>query len=87
MSTQILPRESTEYGTRVAASPAQPGDHDLFSHYVQKTKILESAMTGNQVIALCGKIWVPGRDPEKFPVCPDCKSIYQQMKPGEDKDG
>ena len=56
------------------------GDHERFAHYVQKDKILESALTGKPVIALCGKVWVPGRDPEKFPVCPDCKKIYDKLK-------
>ena len=55
------------------------GDHDLFAHYVQKEKILESAVTGKPVRALCGKVWVPGRDPEKFPICPDCKKIYDEF--------
>ena len=50
-------------------------------------KILESAMSGEPVIALCGKVWVPGRDPAKFPICPDCKAIYDGLKPGKgDKD-
>ncbi len=53
----------------------EPGDRDRFSHYVRKEKILESAMTGDPVIALCGKVWTPGRDPKKFPVCPACKEI------------
>ena len=56
-----------------------PGDHDKFSHYVRKEKILESAVTGKPVRALCGKKWTPGRDPEKFPVCPTCKEIYESM--------
>ena len=59
----------------------EDGDHERFAHYVQKDKIMESALTGKPVIALCGKVWVPGRDPEKFPVCPDCKKIYDKMKP------
>ena len=58
----------------------EPGDHERFSHYVKKEKILESAMTGKPVKALCGKKWTPGRDPEKFPVCPDCKRIYDGLK-------
>lgn len=58
----------------------EDGDHERFSHYVQKEKILQSAISGKPVRALCGKKWVPGRDPEKFPVCPDCKRIYEQMK-------
>jgi hypothetical protein len=58
----------------------EDGDHERFSHYVQKEKILESAVTGKPVRALCGKKWIPGRDPEKFPVCPDCKKIYERLK-------
>lgn len=55
------------------------GDHERFSHYVRKDKIVESAVTGAPVIALCGKVWVPNRDPQKFPVCPDCKKIYDRL--------
>lgn len=51
------------------------GDHERFAHYVPKAQILESAMTGRPVVALCGKKWVPSRDPERFPVCPECKRI------------
>ena len=58
----------------------EPGDHERFSHYVKKEKILESAMSGKPVKALCGKKWTPGRDPEKFPVCPACKEIYERMR-------
>jgi hypothetical protein len=58
----------------------EPGDHERFSHYVKKEKILESAITGKPVVALCGKKWLPGRDPQKFPVCPDCKKIYDRLK-------
>ena len=58
----------------------EEGDHERFSHYVQKEKILASALSGKPVIALCGKVWTPGRDPEKFPVCPTCKEIYDGLK-------
>lgn len=60
----------------------EPGDAERFAHYVRKEKIMESALTGEPVIALCGKVWVPGRDPNKFPVCPDCKAIYDGLRPG-----
>lgn len=55
------------------------GDRERFAHYVQKDKITESAVTGMPVIALCGKVWVPNRDPKKFPVCPECQKIYDEM--------
>jgi hypothetical protein len=52
------------------------GDHERFAHYVPKADIVRSAVTGEAVIALCGKKWVPTRDPERFPVCPECKAIF-----------
>lgn len=61
----------------------EPGDHERFSHYVRKEKIIESAVLGSPVVALCGKVWVPGRDPEKFPICPTCKEIYEGLRPEE----
>lgn len=64
----------------------EDGDHDRFSHYVKKEKILQSAMSGKAVRALCGKKWIPSRDPERFPICPICKEIYAGLRPApEDK--
>jgi hypothetical protein len=62
----------------------EPGDHERYSHYVRKDKVVESAVMGNPVVALCGKVWIPNRDPEKFPVCPECKEIYEQMRNTEE---
>lgn len=61
-------------------SPVDEGDHERFSHYVRKEKITEAMVTGKAVRALCGKKWVPSRDPEKFPICPTCKEIYDGLK-------
>ena len=55
------------------------GDHERFAHYVEKAKIVESAVTGDPVKALCGKIWVPNRDPSRFPICPDCEKIHASL--------
>lgn len=59
------------------------GDHERFAHYVDKAKIVESAVTGIPVKALCGKVWVPGRDPSRYPICPDCERIFKNLRPGE----
>lgn len=74
--TAVLDRELEEL---IEEQTQDPGDHERFSHYVQKDKIMESAITGKPVRALCGKKWTPGRDPEKFPVCPTCKEIYESL--------
>jgi Protein of unknown function (DUF3039) len=52
------------------------GDHDRFAHYVEKSKLTEALINGTPVIALCGKVWVPSRDPERFPICPECKRLF-----------
>jgi len=80
--SESAPRTSTALLERVETQVAEPGDHDRFAHYVRKEKILESAVVGTPVIALCGKVWIPGRDPQRFPVCPTCREIYETMKPG-----
>jgi hypothetical protein len=59
------------------------GDHERFAHYVQKNKIMDSAVSGGPVIALCGKVWIPNRDPKKYPVCPECKEIFESMSSGD----
>jgi len=78
--TAVLEREET------VPQVQEPGDHERFSHYVRKEKILESALSGEPVTALCGKVWIPGRDPKKFPVCPTCKEIYEGLRAPQDGD-
>ena len=56
------------------------GDHDRFSHYVRKSDILHSAVEGMPVVALCGKKWIPSRNPDKFPLCQTCKEIFDALK-------
>lgn len=84
--------ESDQIGVQTAGSTLleeqvqnlEPGDHERYAHYVKKERIVESAVLGNAVTALCGKVWVPSRDPQKFPVCPTCKDIYENMPEGPD---
>jgi hypothetical protein len=76
--TAVLEREQVE------EQLIEPGDHERFAHYVRKEKILESALSGEPVVALCGKVWVPGRDPNRFPVCPVCKEIYEGLRAPQD---
>lgn len=62
------------------------GDHERFAHYVRKEKIVESAVTGEPLTALCGKVWVPSRDPSRFPICPECKEIFESLDGPADSD-
>lgn len=75
--TDTLDRELEELLNRELV---EEGDHERFAHYAPKNKIMESALSGKPVRALCGKLWTPSRDPEKFPICPTCKEIYSKLK-------
>lgn len=77
--TQTVHDERTEQRT-------DNGDHERFSHYVPKDKLTEAMVMGTPVVALCGKVWVPSRDPQRFPVCPECKQIWEDFNPGDDEE-
>ena len=62
----------------------EEGDHEKFSHYVAKDKLTAAFIEGTPVVALCGKVWVPTRDPQKFPVCPECKDIWENLDAGSE---
>ena len=70
-STALLEKEETT---------DDASDADRYTHYVRKDKLAKSAATGRPVVALCGKIWTPRRDPSKYPVCPECKEIYSKLR-------
>lgn len=80
-------RVSIGFGTGTATEirheervvPTDEGDHERFSHFVDKDKLTEAMVMGTPVVALCGKVWVPSRAPEKFPVCPDCKEVWESL--------
>lgn len=78
--TQTVHDERTEQRT-------EDGDHERFSHYVPRETLTEAMVMGTPCVALCGKVWVPSRDPERFPVCPDCKDIWEQMSDGDGGSG
>jgi hypothetical protein len=69
---------STDTGvdTRITPVTTDDGDHERFAHYADRDKITEAMISGTPVIALCGKVWVPSRDPKKYPVCPECKRLF-----------
>jgi DUF3039 family protein len=89
VSQQLSPGAQTIVDERTRERPdlrIEEGDHERFSHYVPKDKLTEAMVMGTPVVALCGKVWVPSRDPDRFPVCPECQEIWEGMAPGDDDD-
>ena len=71
-----MPETTTE--TRVTP-PTTDGDHDRFAHYVRKSDIVRANVEGVAVVALCGKKWIPNRDPERYPICQTCADIRKAL--------
>ena len=71
--TQTVPTIAPTITEAPEREQIDDGDHDRFAHYCKKADIVRSAVTGEAIIALCGKKWIPTRDPSRFPVCPTCK--------------
>ena len=72
--TDVGPVEVEE----VVPARIDEGDHDRFSHIVYpKSAVMEAMISGVPCTALCGKRWVPSRDPKRYPVCPTCKEIVE----------
>jgi hypothetical protein len=86
VSQQPSPGAETIVDERTEERPdyrVEEGDHERFSHYVPRDKLTEAMVMGTPVVALCGKVWVPSRDPERFPVCPECKEIWESLESGD----
>ncbi len=79
--SQLAPGSQTITERRVEER-YEEGDEERFSHYVSKAKLTEAQVMGTPVVALCGKVWVPTRNPERFPVCPQCREIWESLQPG-----
>ena len=61
-------------------SNVDEGDHDRMAHIVlPASAVTEAIVTGKPCTALCGKTWVPSRDPKNYPLCPTCKEIAVGM--------
>ncbi|CAN5908587.1 hypothetical protein BH23ACT2_BH23ACT2_29720 [soil metagenome] len=57
------------------------GDHERFAHVVvPASAVTEAYVTGASVTALCGKTWVPTRDPGRYQMCPTCKEILEMAR-------
>ena len=68
------------------------GDHDRMAHIVLEgytpkegdfvslgPSVVEGMVNQTPVRALCGKEWVPGRNPARYGLCPTCKEIAESM--------
>lgn len=50
-----------------------------FAHYADSASVTEGYVMGKAVMAICGKMFIPSRDPLKFPICPICKELAEVL--------
>lgn len=76
MSTLTVTETVTDHTTEWVT---EDGDHDKESHIVVPAHaVLEAQFTGTPCTAICGKTWIPTRDPEAFPVCKLCIEVFER---------
>jgi hypothetical protein len=68
-STDLLERPDT----------TDTDDSEDFAHYAESAKVTEGYIMGTPVVALCGKVFIPSRDPLKLRICPSCKEIADAL--------
>lgn len=75
------PAPGTSTVTEPEARPVtDDGDHDRFAHYTRRADANRAYVEGTPIRALCGKVWVPSRDPSRYPVCPECAKIRERLR-------
>jgi len=45
------------------------------AHVVRQQDLIHSQITGEAIRALCGKLWVPKRNPDDYPICQACVDL------------
>ncbi len=70
-STQIQPE----------VTPTDVGEPEV-AHIAPAADVNRAYVTGEAITALCGTVFVPTRDPSRYPVCEPCKAVLDQIKAG-----
>lgn len=56
------------------------GSPDNRAHMCRKEDIWRANLEGGRVMSLCGVMFEPIRDPERFPVCEACVKIHARLR-------
>ena len=62
--------------------PSVGDDEPDAAHIVTQKDLMHSQLTGEAIRALCGKMWVPKRNPDEYPICQACVDILNAASAG-----
>jgi hypothetical protein len=69
---------TTDLQERLEESLTDSGE-PKYAHYAESVSVTEGYVLGKPVVAICGQIFIPSRDPKKFPLCPNCMDIAKSL--------
>lgn len=49
------------------------------AHYTHRKNLAKKSADGTAVSALCGAYFVPRRDPDALPICPECQTLHSEL--------
>lgn len=86
MATETKTLERTDVRPQTEGGGGIGGEHR--SHIVKRPAdrssasawVTEASVMGYEVEAICGHRWIPGRDPERHPVCEACRDLLSASR-------
>lgn len=72
--TQVLDLLDTDLEQEIDSD-----NNNELAHYAEAASVTEGYVMGTPVQALCGKVFIPSKNPEKLKVCPTCKEIVEAL--------
>jgi hypothetical protein len=54
-------------------------DSDSVAHIIKKSDWEKAYIMGEPVMALCGKLWVPHKNPDNLPMCGRCTETFREI--------
>ena len=72
MTTQTVP----DLDAPPVVELTEDDDEPDATHIVTQQDLIHSQVTGQAIRALCGKLWIPKRNPDDYPMCTACIDIF-----------
>ena len=57
-------------------------DEPEVAHIGRREDVNRAYVTGEAIVALCGVVFVPTRDPSRYPVCKACQEVLERLRVG-----
>ncbi len=72
----------TESPAPVVTDPDLEPEEPSLAHIAKREDVAEGYVMGTPITALCGAVFVPSRDPDRYPTCEQCEEIRRVILSG-----